>query len=78
MKYVNLIKDDEQKTKDDSTINILKELPFFGYVHTGDKDNDVIIDSFNKLVLEYSNEAISFVERTWVDNNWITDRKSVV
>lgn len=72
VKYVTLTKDDEQKTKDVSSINILKNLPFFGFVHTCNKDNDVIIDSFNKLVLEYSTEAISFIERTWVDNQWVT------
>lgn len=71
-KYVNLVKDDEQKTKDEYTINILKELPFFGFIHTNDEDHDVAIDTFNNFVMEYSSEAKSFVERTWVDNNWIT------
>lgn len=70
-KYVNLVKDDEQQTKDESTINILKELPFFGFIHTNDDDHDVAIDSFNKFVMVYSSEAKSFIERTWVDNSWI-------
>jgi hypothetical protein len=71
-KYVNLVKDDEQKTKDDSTINILKELPFFGFIHSNGDDNDVVIDTFNKFILLYSPEAKAFVERIWVNNSWIT------
>lgn len=71
-KYVNLVKDDEQKTKDESTINILKELPFFGFIHSNGDDNDVVIDTFNKFILLYSPEAKAFVERIWVNNSWIT------
>lgn len=72
-KYVNLTKDDEQKSKDESTIKILKELPFFGYTHTTeDNDIDTVIDSFNRLILTRSDEAISFVNRSWVENDWIT------
>lgn len=71
-KYVNLVKDDEQKTKDEYTINILKDLPFFGFIHTNNENHDVAIETFNKFVMVYSSEAKSFVERTWVDNSWIT------
>ena len=71
-KYVNLVKDDEQKTKDESTINILKELPFFGFIHSNGDDNDVVIDTFNNFILLYSPEAKAFVERIWVNNSWIT------
>lgn len=72
-KYVNLMKDDENKSKDENTINLLKELPFFGYVHTTEgNDIDTVIDTFNRLILTRSEEAISFVNRSWVDNDWIT------
>ena len=71
-KYVNLFKEDGNKTKDESTINILKELPFWGFIHENKCDADVAFDSFNKLILEFSTEALSFVEHPWVNNNWIT------
>lgn len=71
-KYVSLVKDDEQKTKDESTINILKELPFFGFIHTNGEDHDVTIDTFNNFVMEFSSEAKVFVERPWVNNSWIS------
>ena len=69
-KYVNLF-DNENKETDDSTIKMLKELPFFGFIHNHQEDSEIVIDSFNKLILDSSPEAISFAERSWVKNTWI-------
>lgn len=71
-KFVSLYKD---KSTDIDTVarNVLKSIPFFGFYHSKD-DNDVeiVCDKFEGVVLKCSNEAFSFVERPWVNNNWIT------
>lgn len=71
-KYVSLYKD---KSTDIDTVarNVLKSIPFFGFYHSkDDNDAEIVCDKFEGMVLKYSNEAHSFVERPWVNNNWIT------
>ena len=71
-KYVNLYKD-TSKTIDTDTKNVLKSLPFFGFCHYKDvEDAEIAYDKFEGFIFIRSDEAIAFVERPWVNNNWIT------
>lgn len=71
-KYVSLYKD-TYKTIDTDTKNVLKSLPFFGSCHSKDvEDAEIAYDKFEGFILIRSDEAITFVERPWVNNNWIT------
>lgn len=70
-KYVSLYKDNSTNI-DAEARNTLKLLPFFGFYHVKDReDAEIAYDKFDGLVLVHSDEANSFVERPWVNNNWM-------
>lgn len=71
-KYVSLYKENSTNI-DTDTRNMLKSLPFFGFCHSKDmEDVEIAYDKFEGFVLVHSDKAISFVERSWVNNCWIT------
>jgi len=70
-KYVSLYKDNSTNIDTDAR-NALKSLPFFGFYHSKDvEDAEIAYDKFEGFTLVHSDEANSFVERPWVNNNWM-------